>query len=293
MIYSFLYVLAISFGLVFIQKLDASLPPLFSLLVTSIIATLYFNLINVKKLKIMYVACLEHKRLWIPIMVTILVMWSCTMISPGLIGASLFNFVYYAWLGALGFLSLSFQDWNKNKIKFYFALCLLALVAINIFFVLDHNFSRNIILGILLSLIGGISSFVYFKQSQALIKAMRFSATQILAVRFYLTIIVLLIILPKHNIVHYFTLSNLVSLIVLAALSLIIPLYFSQKALEHISSEQHAIINSLCPILTGIIQEVTFKDLAVEQIIIYVVYSLIMAGVYFINRYSNKKGQTL
>ena len=50
MIYSFLYVLSFSIALIIIQKLDLSIPPLFSLLITASIATVYFNLINRKHL---------------------------------------------------------------------------------------------------------------------------------------------------------------------------------------------------------------------------------------------------
>jgi vacuolar-type H+-ATPase subunit I/STV1 len=48
MIYSFLYVLAMSIAIVLIQKLDMSIPPLFSLLITASIASFYFNIIKSK-----------------------------------------------------------------------------------------------------------------------------------------------------------------------------------------------------------------------------------------------------
>jgi hypothetical protein len=288
MIYSFLYVFVFCIALVFIQKLDASISPLFSLIITASIATLFFNIINFRSLREVYKVCWENKKLWLAIMVTILVMWNCTMIAPGLIGASLTNFLYFSWLGMLGFLSLSFQDWQKNHTKFYFALCFLSLIILNICFEIQHTFSKEVICGILLSFIGGTSSFVYFKQSQALAKNTSFSATQILAVRFYLTIIVLSVILPKGSFALYFTLNNLMSLILLAFLSLIIPLYLSQKALEKITAEQHAIINSLCPVITGILQEIIFKDLKMEQMIIYILYSVTIAGSYFISKRSKK-----
>lgn len=288
MIYSFLYVLIFSIALVLIQKLDITIPPLFSLLITTTIATIYFNLINRKNLKKIYADCLQNKKDWFLVMAIVLIMWSTTMIGPGKIGASLFNFIYFAWLGTLGFLSLSFQSWKQYNKQFYFASCLSALIIINILLELNNSFSLSVLTGIALALIGGTSSFIYFRKSQSLAKNASLSATQVLAVRFYLSIVMILIFLPKHLIGEYLTPVNSLNLILLAFFSLIIPLYFSQKALEKITSEQHAIINSLCPLVTGVLQEITFNDLRNDQLMIYLLYSILIASFYFINKFSKK-----
>jgi len=288
MIYSFLYVLVFSIALILIQKLDVNIPPLFSLLITASIASLYFNIINRNHLKKIYSDCWANKKQWLIIMFIVLVMWGTTMIGPGKIGASLFNFIYFAWLGMVGLMLSSLKNWREYRRKFYFGLCLFFLIILNVFFELRANFSYNAIYGIFLALLGGTSSFIYFKQSQALAKNAHLSATQVLAVRFYLSIIVLLLILPKQHTAHYLTIINSINLVLLAFFSLIIPLYFSQKALEKITSEQHAIINSLCPLVTGILQELVFNDLKREQMVVYFLYTLVIISFYFINKYSQK-----
>lgn len=288
MIYSFLYVLVFSIALVLIQKLDVSIPPLFSLLITAIFASLYFNLINRNHLRKIYSDCFANKKQWITVMIIVLVMWATTMIGPGKIGASLFNFIYFAWLGMLGFIMLSLQNWKEYRIKFYFALCLFSLIIANVFFELKTSLSYESLYGIILALLGGTASFIYFKQSQALAKNAHLSATQVLAVRFYLAIIILLLFLPRHQIVNYLNLPTIFVLLLLAFFSLIIPLYFSQKALEKITSEQHAIINSSCPIVTGILQQIIFNDLKSEQMVIYFLYTLAIICFYFINKYNQK-----
>ncbi len=288
MIYSFLYVLVFSIALILIQKLDVSIPPLFSLLVTATIASLYFNIINKNNLKKIYADCLKNKKQWFSVMLIVLIMWGTTMVGPGKIGASLFNFIYFAWLGMLGFMLLALKNWQEYKIKFYFGVCLLLLIIANIFFEIRSSFSYESLYGIFLALAGGTSSFIYFKNSQALAKNANLSATQVLAVRFYLSIIVLFIILPKQHVVEYMSFTNLTNLLLLAFLSLIIPLYFSQKALEKITSEQHAIINSLCPIATCVLQTLVFNDLKSEQMIVYILYTLFIASFYFITKYEKK-----
>src|SRR5206468_5738208 len=133
-----------------------------------------------------------------------------TMIGPGEIGASLFNFIYFAWLGTLGFMFLAVQNFNKHKNKFYFGLCLFLLILLNIAFELKTSFTCKTISGITLALLGGTSSFIYFKQSQSLAKNATLSATQILAVRFYLSIFILLLLVPKHGFENYLTFNNLI-----------------------------------------------------------------------------------
>lgn len=293
MIYSFLYVIVFSVALVLIQKLDVTIPPLFSLLITASIASLYFNLINRRQLKKIYSDCFNNKKEWFSVMAIVLVMWGTTMIGPGLIGASLFNFIYFAWLGMLGLIILSLQNWKTQRINFYFGLGLCFLVILNIILELRSSFSYNSIYGIVLALIGGTSSFIYFKKSQALAKTAELTATQVLAVRFYLSIFVLAIVIPKGDFAEYFTLMNAINLVLLAFFSLIIPLYFSQKALEKITSEQHAIINSLCPLVTGVLQEVVFNDLRVEQMVVYLMYSGMIASFYFVKRKNFKFNRVL
>lgn len=288
MIYSFLYVLVFSVALVLIQKLDVSIPPLLSLFVTATIASIYFNLINKNHLQKIYSDCFKNKTQWILVMLIVLIMWTTTMIGPGKIGASLFNFIYFAWLGILGFVMLSIQNWKEYRIKFYFAACLFLLIAANIFFELRISVSYDALYGITMALLGGTASFIYFKQSQSLAKNAKLSATQVLAVRFYLSIIILGLVMPKNQIQNYLTLSNSFALILLAFFSLIIPLYFSQKALEKITPEQHAIINSSCPIITAILQAIVFNDLKVEQIVIYLLYTLAITSFYFINKYTQR-----
>lgn len=288
MIYSFLYVAVFSIALILIQKLDISIPPLFSLLITASIASLYFNIINIKQLRKIYIDCFSNIRRWVSVMLVVLIMWGTTMIGPGRVGASLFNFIYFAWLGMLGFMMLSLKNWKECYIKFYFGLSLFLLIVVNVFFELHSSFSYQTVYGILLALLGGTFSFIYFKQSQALAKNANLSATQVLAVRFYLSIFVLLLILPKHSIQNYVTFTNLIYLFLLAFFSLIIPLYFSQKALEKITSEQHAIINSLCPIVTSILQKIVFNDIKANQMAIYILYTLAIISFYFITKYNKK-----
>ena len=285
MIYSFLYVIIYSCASVFIEKLYFSIPPLFSLMITASIATLYFNLVNIGKLKPIYLACWHEKKMWLAIMISVLVMWCCTMTGPGLIGASLNNFMYFGWLGVLGFISLGLQKEKKSRSKLYFGLMIVGLMAIAIFDTVNHGLTKGNILGLLIGIIGGTASFIYLKQSQILLSKIKLSATQILAIRFYLTIIVLFFVIPKDSFSLYLTWKSMGELIILAFMSLIIPLFFMQKALEKITSEQNAIIMSLSPVVTAFIQELLFNNVEFKFIVVYLLYFSIILASYFVNKY--------
>jgi hypothetical protein len=280
MVYSFLYVLIYSFPAVFLEKLYSSIAPLFSLLIAASIATLFFNIINLGKLKKVYIECWRERKMWLAIMCTILIMWSCSVFAPGMIGASLYTFLYFAFLGMLGFISLAIIDWSKNRIKLFFGLAILILILFVVGAFLGQKLTKINLICTLLGFIGGTSAFVYFKQSQILLKRIQISATQILAVRFYLTIIVLFLILLHGSFSLYFTVSNFLQLMLLAAISLIIPLYFSQKALEKISSEKNAIVMSISPFSPAVLQGFLFHTVDLKYVIIYLLYSTIIAASY-------------
>jgi threonine/homoserine efflux transporter RhtA len=257
-------------------------------MITATIATLYFNIVNIGKLKVLYKACWQEKKMWLAVMLTILVMWCCTMIGPGLIGASLYNFLYFSFLGAIGFLSLSIIAWYKNRSKFYFGLGLILLIIIAIIDQIVNADNKISILGIGLGLLGGLVTFIYFKQSQALVNRIQLKATQILAVRFYLTIIGLFVIIPKENFKFLLAMNTTLILLALAAISLIAPLYCQQKALEKISSEQNAIILSLIPVVTAFIQLIVFHNVNYKFILIYFIYFTIILVSYFFSKFKTR-----
>ena len=275
--YSLLFVIICSCSGILVQKLYFLVPPTFSLLITSCIATAYFNLINLKKLKHTYQLCVKEWRLWLAIMTVIAIMWYCTMNAPGLIGAAVYNFLYFAWLGTLGFFFLSFKNRHIQRHPLYSGLfSLLLIIALLSDFFWRHGFSQKELIGVALSFIGGTTSFIYFKQTQILTKRISLSATQILASRYFLTIFFMATLTPFQHVAGYITITNVSLLITLSIISLIAPLYCIQKALEKISSEHNAIYVSLTPIVTAFLQEVFFHNVNFHYLIIYILYTLMM-----------------
>ena len=82
--------------------------------------------------------------------------------------------------------------------------------------------------------------------------------------------------LPKTQLHIFLTTKNLLEVAVLAILTMIVPLFFQQKALEKITVEQNSIIMSLTPIVTGLLQELVFKNLSLIYIVIYLTYAALV-----------------
>lgn len=290
MIYSLLFVLISSFASVLIQKLYLSIPSVFTLLVTATIATIYFNIVNLHKLKIVYRQCLQQKHLWLAIMLVILVMWYCTMTGPGLIGASSYQFAYFSWLGALGFLSKAIQSSEHRPVNLIAGIGTIFLITVTMLsLILQNHITIWFAVGLLMPLVGGTSSFIYFKQTQLFTQRINLKPTQVLAVRFYLAIICLIIIAPLVTPTEVITLKNFGWLTLLAFASLIAPLYCVQKALSLISSEQNAIILSLTPINTAFLQELVFRDVEWSHLAIYLLYSLLLFTTYVLRYWPFKR----
>lgn len=287
MIYSFLYVLAASMGLVLTEFMDQSIPPSFSLFFASLITIIFFNIINLKKIKQMYIECWQQKNTYLLLMFSVSIIWMCCMYGPELVGASLFNFLFFGCIGILGFSSTFLKTYKESKSLLYIVLGILILIASAIYIELHILLNVHNLLGIFLPLFGGIVSFIYFKQSQLLMKKTQLSATQILAVRFYFTIIISFATIPGEHFYPYLTIKNLSEIIVFAFLTMIIQLYFVQKALEKISTEKNSIIISLTPGITGLFQEAVFGNVTWPYIIIYFLYVfLIVLSIKFKKNYS-------
>src|SRR3990167_11237112 len=77
-----LYMVLTALSFTFIDKLGDYVNPIFSLFCMTICATIWFNLINYKNLKNMYVKCINHKTLYLLLAITIGINWMCAIFAP-------------------------------------------------------------------------------------------------------------------------------------------------------------------------------------------------------------------
>lgn len=272
MYFNWIYVFLTAFSAVLRQIGGRNIDPAFILLIGSILAVFYFHLINYSKIKSIYQHCFKYRKNWFYLSLIVAVMWITSIYAPSLIGASLHTTIYFSVLGICGTAWLYFQKNQKNisGLVGLFGLCgILIYMVVRSILIHRNHFE---IFGIMLPVLGGVSGFLYAKQSANFMSLSGLSATQVLAVRFYLTIIFCFFLLPGHSLISLNAYSFLMSASI-GAFCLIIPLYFTQKGIEKSGPEVSAIIVSTSPFFTSVFEEAYFKNLTWETFFISGLYA--------------------
>ncbi len=255
MTYSLLYILLTAFSAVFIHGATNNyLHPALMLFCSTILAIVYFHCINLHQLGFMYRTAWQAKKYWIGSMLAVAVIWLASVYGLNFVAPSVFVLLYFAMNCLLG---ICF-DYYKNKTPYLLLMgamliiCTIALVGCFLHF---NQITHLTYLGILLSLIGGIAVFVYSKQSYHLATKSNLKATQIVAIRFWLILPLTAILAPEpHHILNSLSWQNAGIVIIVALVSLIIPIFFFMKAVIKIGPEKNAILCGLTPAITYIIE---------------------------------------
>ena len=266
-IYIILYILSTALSVVFINQAAKTLPPPLTLFMGTLIAILFFHLINVTKLKQVYQQAWKSKRLWLKVMITIAGLWLCSIYGPALVAPAVMLVTYFSSACLLGVI---FQ--YKQDKSFYLLIAATGILICTIFIVADYlnreSLSWHIMLGIFLSILGGILNFIYGKQSYQLSKESQLSTTQILAIRFWIVEIFCLILFPKAPL-SYFNWHNTVIIITISLVSLILPIFFYLKGIFKIGIEKSAVLSVLIPATGYVLQSLVFHQHNIALLLLY------------------------
>jgi hypothetical protein len=288
MIYSWLYILFNALSLVMVEYTGQIVRPSVILLFGSIYAILFFNGINYSKLALIYKSVKENWALCVVVNATIAVVWLCTVYSTSLAGAGSFTFIFFSVNGTIAFARAHYPHavaQTLKKISITGSVLLIASMSIYYF---EHQPDYRHFLGMLLAAIGGAVSFVYMKQTEQMIKRMKFSASQILAVRFYLSTLLCYLVFPVGSVLqmnaHQFILVSLVSMF-----ALIVPLYVSQKSVEKVGAEVNAMVASTAPLGSGLMELlVAPHNVSLFTLAIYALYGVLNAMPHFYMFYQKR-----
>lgn len=225
------------------EYLMISISPALILLLSSIIACIYFHLINWKKISSIYVPFLREKWLFIKLNVAVAGVWLCTYYSIYFSSATISIYTFFITGGALSL----FLRRNKSGTD----IVGIILFCILIFFpyIIYHALWRGISLGIL----GGIFGLSYNIISGTVCSHLKLTATQTLACRFWLLIFALCFFIPK-NFLTQLNVQVLLIIVFIAFLSLILQIWLNQKSVIAIGGKQTSFIASFAPSVTFIIQ---------------------------------------
>lgn len=250
-IYTFAYVILTSLSLTFIHQAGHFIPPSLTLFISTIIAILFFHLINFKEIKSIYQKTWSAKGLWISMMISVAVIWLATIYGPTLISPSLFILLGFSLSCLLGI----FFNYLKEK-KWYLLVSGLGILIFSSWITIDylnHFISNHVFVGMGLGLLSGLFFFIYSKQSHQLSNTSQLTTTQILAVRFWLTLLLCALLLPTSPL-HYLDIHSWMYILLICIVSLILPIFLLLKGILKIGAEKSSIICGLIPAITYVVQ---------------------------------------
>lgn len=262
-----IYAIVTAISFVFIDKIDSYINPLISLMFMALGATLWFNLINIKSLMRLYSVCYKDYN-YILLTIVIAINWLASIYAPHYSDPFVYLAIYFIVLAICGFIANYLQARYKNDL-ISCGFLLLALICIVLFYDIAGNRQLNI--GLVLGIIGGLSAYVYAKLSAKICKKNSLSSSQLLAVRFIPLCIILLILIHLNHIEVKLTFLNLIALTLMTIISLIIPVYFYQQAINKLGAGKSSIIVAFTPIITFILFTISEKQVSLINFIISII----------------------
>lgn len=270
-IYSFFT--ALSF--VFIDKLDDKINPYVSLLYMLIVALVFFNLVQYRNLLNVYRQTFKNMSTYIPMSLFISANWMCSIFAPNIIDPFFYLAIYFMTSATCACLF----SVKKSSMDFIINIIIVIIFALTMFYACRYYSSianKNIRYRLLLGIGGGVTSYGYSYFSNSFANSCKFYPTQVLAVRSWcLTIILLIIILSKHISCHL-NFTNISIEVVMSALTLIIPIYFSQSALKKLGVTNYSMLVAFTPAITFVVYTISQQNLVKINFFISIAVTLVL-----------------
>lgn len=272
---AFLYALFTAISFTYIDKLGDDINPYWSLLIMSVIATLFFNAINYKELKRIYKACYSDNIIYMQMALSVGINWLCSIFAPNLSDPFIYLALYFMVLALVGFI---FMEKNNRLDRLVHYLCAMSLILLIVIVGFYYNIkeNKNITAGMLLGIFGGITAYLYAHSSNKLATRNHLLPTQVLAVRFLPLVLALISWLLLNHMEITLSISESLILLVMAIVTLVIPIYFLQAAINKLGVTKYSIFVAITPGITFVIYSLTLKRLSVHNLILAVAVTTVL-----------------
>lgn len=239
-----------AFFAVAVNKLEATGDPFTIVFFTFLFTTVFFTLINLPSIR-EFCSNLRHspKQLVVINIVSVViwlgVFWSLKYLNPA---ESLCVYMSMTPIATLLF-TTKLKNIGQHKKDIFYGLAIIILLSI---LVLDTVYlvpnKWFVFLGVIFGLAAGITGAFYNVFSQKMHKN-NFTATQVLAMRFYLLLIISLV-MSVHGNMLMATLHNIswITFLGLALLSSVLPLFFKQQAIIFIGAQKISYVMPFTPV---------------------------------------------
>ncbi len=247
--YAIGYILCVAFVSVIRAKLLFALSPITLLLISSSLASVYFHLINYKHGYSFYNKFSNRKLALVVLNSVVALMWFATYYSIYFSSAVIFVFEFFM-VG--GFLSIILRQ------GLVFSQKIMLLLFIGLIFAPFFIYKAQY-LGIFLGITAGGFGFLYNILSGQIASSLKINASQILASRFWLLILVSVVLLPK-DFLAQLSFYTLIATMLTIVLSFILQLWLNQKSVSTIGGQESSYIASFAPALTFLAQGIVLSN---------------------------------
>lgn len=256
-LFSFIFCITVAVSSILIHKTNQLINPYLSVFLTFLICTLWFNLVNLKSLRVLYLKLMSDKKNFFIINFVTAVNWITTFEALKYIDPVLYIALFMGLMPIATYLFNAYLQQKKLEL-----VPITTSLAITLVLVLIIMFDKKSMLimdaanfykGIVFTMVSSIASAIYMLYSKRIETNLSLTTSQIVAVRFYLLVFYSGIIclngnyFPETNTLHY------TNFLVLALLSSIIPMYSIQKSITHIGAVKTSFIIPFTPVFTYLI----------------------------------------
>lgn len=225
------------------------LDPFFSLFCTTLIAIIYFHAIKIRQVGAIYTAAIGEKKTWFLISVMVAGNWMASFYALSKINSFEYVYTYFSASAIIGGLAQCIK--NKNYQNFFTASALTILLSMYFIHLISNAAQLHALyVGLTVTVISAGFGYGYRHYSVQFSKKTQLDATSVLAVRFYLLLLVSLLF-GNYNQFHLFTPHQAVYFAALAAITFLIPLYCMQNSVLLIGANYFSILTALCPAMTA------------------------------------------
>lgn len=233
-----------------------------ALLITSIIAALTFNVFNIKNLKTIYQQFWQQRWLFLAMNFVVFMTWYFTYLAIQIGNPNIANFFFFMMLGCSGAIA------SRQIFKTILTLSVLVIPIL-----INWDFRYAFLCGT----VAGFSGYLYNVFSHQLFIKTKLGASQILAGRFYLSILFLFPYAEASKFTHLIVNTHeMLILIFIALMSFILPLYMAQRGLISLGVKVQSFLMTFVPLFTYVLQGLILHQWSVLMLILSVITPVIL-----------------
>ena len=242
--------------------------------ISAITAVISFHLLNLGQNKNTYRRVLSDSSIWgglAKVIVTTTFMWIAGFIIPIVFTPFIFVFSYLGWPSFFG--AIVMAKTTKNPLYIIQALMIATTFVLFYFLTFSGYPLAKTIIGILITMLTGLSLYFYLRASKGL-NFKGINSRQILALRYWLLLLMPLALISYRHEFNLITLDILGKGVVIGLITLVLPLYFGQLCIEKFGSEKFSLAMGFTPILTFLLQ---FFMLKADLLEVFIALALALA----------------